>query len=389
MTQGSFSVDEPVDEQDDVEGSGSGRRTGVALLVSLVVLLAVGGVVVVGALTLLGDVFDGGAEDYAGPGTGEVSVVVEEGQTVTALADDLVAADVVASREALLEAARGDERADGLQPGTYLLQEQMSAAGALDALVGDAASQVLERVTVPEGFTALQISERIAEQTHLEPAEVEAALADVEALGLPDYAEGDPEGFLFPATYEVQPTDTATDVLAAMVDRFEAEADALGIANFDAPDGLDLGPHEVVTTASLVQAEARQPEDFGPTARVVYNRLAEPMLLQFDSTINYARSLRGERDTENLTFEDLEEDGPYNSYSAEGLPPTPIGSPGRAALQAALDPPQGDWLFFITVDEAGNNLYNDNFQQHVRLRPCAERGRAGEDVDCSDLGQDF
>ena len=376
-------LDEELEQPEPSRG-----RTGAALLISVVVLLVVVGVVAVAGYRVLGDVLSPGPEDYDGPGTGEVAVVVEPGQTVTALADDLVAADVVASREALLDAARSDERAAGLQPGTYLLQEQMSAAGALDALVGDSASLVLERVTVPEGFTVLQIAERMVAETHLEAGEVEAALADVESLGLPDYAQGDPEGFLFPATYEVQPSDTAVDVLSAMVDRFEAEAEALGILAWEPPDGLDLGPHEVVTTASLVQAESRQPDDFGPTARVVYNRLAEPMLLQFDSTINYALSLRGERDTENLTFEDLEEDGPYNSYTTEGLPPTPIGSPGRAALQAALDPPAGDWLFFITVDEAGNNLYNDTFEQHVRLRPCAERGRAGEDVDCSDLGQD-
>ena len=371
------------------EGHEEGGRTWVALLVSLAVLAVVGAVVVVGAFALLGDAFEDEAPDYAGPGTGEVTVVVEPGQTLTALADDLVALDVVASEQALLDAARDDERAASLLPGTYTLAEQMSAQGALDALVGADAALELERVTIPEGFTVLQIVERVAEQTHLEVAEVEAAVADVEALGLPDYAEGDPEGFLFPATYDVQPSDTATDVLSAMVDRFETEAAELGVDAWQPPAGLgELGPHELVTTASLVQAEARQPDDFGPTARVVYNRLAAPMRLQFDSTINYALSLRGERDTENLTNEDLGEDGPYNSYTNDGLPPTPIGSPGRAALEAAFDPPQGDWTYFITVDEEGNNLYNSTLADHNRLKPCAERGRAGEDVDCSDLGED-
>lgn len=311
-----------------------------AVVVMVLLALLVGGAWF--GVRILGDALGVlGGEDYPGPGSGEVVVEVAPGDSTSAIGETLEAADVVASSQAFVDVAAGDERALGIQPGSYTMLKQMSAEGALERLL-DPASRVQTEVVIPEGLRLSQVVDRLVAASGLPPADFERALQSPRGLGLPEYADGDAEGFLFPATYTFEPDTTARSMLRQMVQRFDQAAADVGLVEGAAAAGYT--PREALTIASLVQAEVVEP-DFGKASRVVANRLAVGMKLQFDSTVNYAL---GEDD---LTLEDdqLATDSPYNTYLYTGLPPGPINSPGEAAMRAAIAPPPGDWVYFIAV----------------------------------------
>lgn len=307
-------------------------------------VLAVLGALLLGALVaggLLVTRLLAGPPDYPGPGTGEVVVEVSPGDSAAAIGATLEGADVVKSADAFTDAARADDRSIGIQPGFYRMRLQMSGSGALDLML-DPASRVVTEVVVPEGLRLDQTVDRLVAATGLPESDFEAALADPSGLRLPSYAEGSAEGYLFPATYTFEPDVTAVEALRAMVDRFRQAAREVDLVR--AATAAGHSPHDIVTIASLVQAEVAE-VDFGKAARVVENRLAVGMPLQFDSTVNYA--LRSSDLT--LDNEQLAVDSPYNTYRVLGLPPGPVNSPGEAALVAALSPPDGDWVYFVAV----------------------------------------
>jgi UPF0755 protein len=298
------------------------------------------------------------APDYPGPGRGEVLIEVEPGQTVSQVGVTLKREDVIKSRQAFFEVANANPESSSLQPGFYSLQRKMSAADALDALL-DPSARVLARVTLPEGLRLDETLQRLAEGSELPLKDFRAALEQAGELGLPDYAEGNPEGYLYPATYEVPPNADATTVLRQLFEAYARAAEEAGV------ERTPRDPAEIVIIASLVEAEARLDEDFGKVARVVYNRLEAGMPLQFDSTVNYALNA----DKEIVTYEDLGEDSPYNTYQNTGLPPAPINSPGLKAMTAAVNPPDGNWLYFVTTDpEAGTTKFTDDYQEFLRFK---------------------
>jgi UPF0755 protein len=219
--------------------------------------------------------------------------------------------------------------------------QQMSAEGALDRLL-DPAARLQTEVAIPEGLRLTEIVDRLAEASDVPLRDFEKALENPDRLGLPDYAEGSAEGFLFPATYTFDPDASAQQMLRAMVDRYEQAADDVGLVEGAAAAGYT--PREALIIASLVQAEVAE-RDFGKASRVVANRLELGMTLGFDSTINYALGI----DDLTLVNEQLEVDSPYNTYVNTGLPPGPINAPGEQAMAAAINPPEGDWLYFVAV----------------------------------------
>ena len=313
------------------------RRRARAAVATLLALLVVGAGVFL-ASEPLRDIAAAVTEpdDFEGPGTGEVQVRVRTGDSGRTIGETLAAAGVVKTAGAFADAAAADPAAASIQPGTYALRQAMSAAAALELLL-DPDSLRNYTVTIPEGFTAEQALARAAEATETTIEELRAAAADP-AVGLPPEAQGQLEGYLFPATYDFPLEVTGVEVLRRMVERAGEALDAAGVA----PEQR----RTVLTTASLIQAEAGSTEDMAKVSRVIANRLAEPRPLQFDTTVNYATGKGGLTTTE----EDRATDSPYNTYRVEGLPPGPINNPGEAALAAALAPADGDWLFFVVVD---------------------------------------
>ena len=331
-----------------------------AVLVSLVVLLGLGGFVVLKGRDLLEDFF-APAPDYKGNGHGSVMVEVKDGDTSTEIADTLYKEGVVASEEAFIDAARDEPRATLIQVGFYDMAKKMSADAALQRMI-DPDSIVTNAVTVPEGFTVQQTLAQAAEDSDFGLGALKRAADDGKGMGLPSYAEGNPEGYLFPATYSLPPDATPRMLLRMMVDRFDQSAQRLNLEKRAA--SLGMSPQEIVTVASIVQSEARHPGDFPKVARVIYNRLERDMPLQMDSTVHYAVGKSGEVTT---TDEDRASSSPYNTYRFPGLPPGPIASPGDAALNAALHPADGDWIYFVTVNiDTGETRFAVTNAQHQR-----------------------
>jgi UPF0755 protein len=341
------------------------RSPGKSALAVVIALLLVVGVVGGGAALLFGlgskvkDALSSSAPpDYPGPGEGEVVIEVTPGQTASDVGRTLEREDVIKSTQAFFVVANANPESSSLQPGFYAMSRKMSAADALETLL-DPSARVQARVTLPEGLRLDETLARLTEGTDLRMRDFKAALKDAESLGLPEYARGNPEGFLFPATYEVAPDADAGAVLEQLFAAYARAAEETGV------ERTPRDPEEIVVIASLVEAEARLPEDFGKVARVVYNRLEEGMPLQFDSTVNYALNA----DKEIVTYEDLGEDSPYNTYQNTGLPPAPINSPGKAAMLAAVNPPDGDWLYFVTTEpEKGITKFTSDYDEFLRFK---------------------
>jgi UPF0755 protein len=332
------------------------------LLPILAVLLVLGLVagIFVGGRRVLGS-FGRAPADYAGAGTGSVLVQVHDGDTATDIATTLVQKGVVKTEKAFRNAAKDDARSSGIQPGYYKLHKQMSAASALSLIV-DPANRVVYKITIPEGQSVAATLPRLAKATGVAVSQFQAAAKDTAALGLPDYAKGRLEGFLWPATYEFDPGTGASTILRKLVSTYRTNVDASGLAGQAA--AAHLTPYEMLTVASLIEAEGKAP-DFTKISRVVYNRLDAPQRLQFDSTVNYAMNSNAVAlPTKKLN---LEIDSPYNTYKVDGLPPGPISNPGANAIKAALHPAPGPWLYFVVKDKLGNSYFTadfDDFQTH-------------------------
>ncbi|HEU4513938.1 MAG TPA: endolytic transglycosylase MltG [Nocardioidaceae bacterium] len=344
------------------------RRSGLGCLAVLIALAVLAG----GAwfaydrgMEALRDRFDP-APDYTGTGTGSVMVEVQEGDNATDIAQTLVSEDVVKSVEAFTDAAMANPESTGIQVGFYEMKKQMSAESALDVLV-DPGNMVQSAVTVPEGYRLEQIVETLAKDTDFSRKQYEKVLSRPDAIGLPPYAKGNAEGYLFPATYMLPPNATPRSILTMMVDRWRQAAEEADLVA--AAERLGYTPAELMVVASLVEAESNRDADRGKVARVIYNRLetdATNGLLQIDAAVNYAH----DRDLGvALTTEDLEIDSPYNTYKNPGLPPTPIEAPGDAAIEAAANPTEGPWVYYVTVNlRTGETKFTESYDEFLQFK---------------------
>ncbi|MFI1706493.1 endolytic transglycosylase MltG [Streptomyces griseoruber] len=213
-------------------------------------------------------------------------------------------------------------------------------------------------LVIPEGWRASQVYEAVDKALAL-PAGTTRKTLPRAGLKLPADADGNPEGYLFPATYPLDGRTTPQALLAYMVDTANKRFNGAPVTAGAQRNAMNV--YQAVTIASLVQAEAATKADMGRVARVVFNRLERGMPLQMDSTINYALN----RSTVRTTESDTRIESPYNSYQRMGLPPTPIDNPGEEAMHAALSPTPGDWLYFVTV-KPGDTRFTANYQEHVR-----------------------
>ena len=305
------------------------------------------------------------AADYPGPGRGKVTFEVQSGDTVSEIGRNLKAKGVVQSVTAFIEASNGES---GIQVGFYQLKKEMRAADAWDIL-SNPANIIKNTVTIPEGLRVVDIVDLLAKSTDYPAKAFNKVLADPDAIGLPDYAGGNPEGYLFPSTYDFGPNDKPVDMLTKMVARWQQAADDANLEEGAAE--LGYSPGEVMTIASLIEAEGRG-EYRAKIARVIYNRLVEPNpaagFLQIDASVNYALGRIG---STVITDEDKESvaDSPYNLYTHKGLPPTPIEAPGDDAIEAALNPEEGPWYFYVTVNLAtGETKFTDSYDEFLQFK---------------------
>jgi len=216
-------------------------------------------------------------------------------------------------------------------------------------------------LVIPEGWRAGQVYDAVDKALSLPAGTTKGAIAKA-GLKLPNDAEGNPEGYLFPATYPLEQGGrkaTPESLLAYMVDTAGKKFNGAPIAAGAQRNAMNV--YQAVTIASIVQAEAASKADMGKVARVVFNRLERGMPLQMDSTLNYALN----RSTLRTNAADTRIDSPYNSYTRMGLPPTPIDNPGEDAMRAAINPTPGDWLYFVTV-KPGDTRFTADFAEHQR-----------------------
>ncbi|MFF9815625.1 endolytic transglycosylase MltG [Streptomyces sp. NPDC014006] len=226
-------------------------------------------------------------------------------------------------------------------------------------ILGDGADRT-PALVVPEGWRAAQVYDAVDKALALPPGTTRKSLAKAH-LKLPSDAGGNPEGYLYPATYPLggKGTTTPEQLLATMVDTANRKFNGAPVAAGAQRNAMNA--YQAVTIASIVQAEAATKADMGKVARVVFNRLERGMPLQMDSTLNYGLG----RSTLRTTTADTRVDSPYNSYQRMGLPPTPIDNPGADAMQAAINPPPGDWLYFVTV-KPGDTRFTADYAEHQR-----------------------
>jgi len=301
------------------------------------------------------------SDDFPGPGSGSVEVTIAENSSGRDIGQTLVDAGVIKSVGAFVRQFENNRASTSIRPGTYRLKLQMNAAGALAALL-DETNRLDSTITIKSGQKKSEIKQRIIDIMGVTEAEVDAAFADTEAIGLPSEAGGNVEGWLLPGSYEVSEEDTPTTVIARMVKGTIDELDRLGVAPADR--------ETVLIKASIVDGEMNIDKYMPMVARVIENRLADTNgetkgMLGMDSTVLY-----GVGKTSGLPDQaDLDNDNPYNTRLHAGLPPTPIGQPSEKAIEAVLEPAEGTWLYFVTVNlDTGETLFASTLEEQEKNR---------------------
>ena len=349
-------VTSPGSDAGDDPARSTGRRVRrrVALALALLVLVVLAGAAVIAVLA------SRELRPPEGAAAGTVDVAIPSGASLPAVARLLEDRGVVRNAEAFRWLARLRGDAGRIRAGYYRLPTDAGASDVLDQLVEGRTR--LERIVIPEGLTVDEAAQAAAEQAGF-PAEEYLALARdssfADSLGVPGPTL---EGYLFPETYLVDPDVDARELIELQVRTFRRTFEP-ELARRAAEQGFDA--REIVTLASIIEAEAKVPSERPLIASVYRNRLARGMLLEADPTVQYA--LGGHR--ERVLYEDLEVDSPYNTYRNPGLPPGPIGSPGRASLEAAVDPDSTPYLFFFWIgDSAGTHTFSTTHAEHLRKR---------------------
>ncbi len=287
-------------------------------------------------------------EDYPGPGSGTAIIVIEVGDKGEDVARKLLAADVIKSFDAIYRPMLESDLV--IYPGHYEFPKQIPGVEALQLLLAGE-NRVYQTVTIPEGYQIAQIVPLLAEKLSLEVADLTSVIESKNDL----YPGPTLEGYLFPATYQFDPGVSAVVVIEAMLQKTEQVLEKLGI---EIEESLEL-----MTLASIIQEEAKLESDFYKVSTVFNNRINRGMLLQTDPTVKYY--YEGSIDSFQAGIADIE--NPYNTYVYSGLPPGPISSPGELAIDAARNPAEGNYLFFVTINLAtGETVFSETLREHER-----------------------
>lgn len=288
--------------------------------------------------------------DFSGSGTGSVVLTIEPGEEGSSVAQEMVDLGIVKTYRTIYKLIL--ERDFTFYPGSFNMKLQMSSSAALDTLA-DPSSRIANRVTIREGIRIEEVLSAISKKTGLNLDALESASKDLSNLGIPT-TEVSAEGWLFPATYEFDRELSAQQILKIMVDRTKTELDRYGVAVADR--------HKVLTLASIVENEVNSAADYYKASRVFTNRLEVGMPLQSDATVSYG--VRGSTFTTSKA--DRADANPYNTYKYPGLPIGPIGAPGSLAIDAAVNPVAGDWLYFVTVNlKTGETVFTETYAEHL------------------------
>lgn len=259
---------------------------------------------------------------------------------------------------------RGTE--NKLQPGVYTFDEGMKLIDVVDMLE-QGLSSARYKVTIPEGRAISQISDQLEEDGKISGTEYEQLTKDTAAFEMP-YLAGEQltdvttmEGLLFPSTYFVSEGQSSGELIKQQLLAFTNKTAPLA---WDKAGELGVTPYEIVIIASIIEKECRVPDERAMVARVIYNRLAQDMALQIDATVRYA----ADKWTEDITQADLSFDSPYNTYVNKGLPPAPICNPGEATMRAALEPADGDWIYYVLQDTDGNHFFTSSYEEFLQAK---------------------
>ena len=357
-------------------------------------------VVVVGAVFLgstLWHTMFGGGNDYSGDGVNDVVIQIHDGDSTTAIGKTLEEHKVVATVKAFVEAAEGNSAISAIQPGFYKVRTEIPASNAV-ARLADPQNRV-GKLVIPEGRQLDDIQDvktnvvtdgifsLISRATCLnldgdrhcvsvDDLRKAAGSAEPSALSVPGWAMNAVsalgndhrrlEGLIAPGTWNIDPSASPEDLLSTLIGTSATQYAQDGL--LDTAKSMNLSPYQILTVGSLVQRESK-PDDFAKVARVIYNRLHENRTLEFDSTVNYPL----DRIEVATTDADRRQNTPWNTYVRQGLPASPICSPGQPALAAAEQPAPGDWLYFVTVDMQGTTLFTRDYEQHLANIELAKR----------------
>lgn len=341
--------------------------------------------VLVGALGFIGYRYMV-APDFRGEGHGSIIVRVPVNATASELTPELIEKGVIKSGRAYRKAMAAEPRLSELQPGFYQLHKEMSASHVVATLI-DPHSQVghidipngavLNDVHPLRGIMVKGIFSMIADASCINSdgnkhcitvEELKKAVSDSspEELGVPSWATEavhhngkDPqkiEGLIHSGVHDFNPSTTPREILHKLIDESVDKYEAIGI---NEPSATHLSPYQILISASLVERESHE-KDFSKVARVIANRLAKNMKLQFDSTVNYGLAAQEIATTD----ADRNRETKWNTYVKTGLPFTPISSPSNEAVEAVRNPERGKWLYFVTIDSQGTTRFNETFEGH-------------------------
>lgn len=371
---------DPPDDEDDLAPP---RRRGRPLkwLAALAVIALIGG----GAWYGIDKIF--GYPDFDGTGESDTIIQIGQGDTTGSIGAELAGAGVVASSKAFVKASEDNTKVLSLQPGYYMVKTKMSGAAAVSALTSPnarvgmlqvRAGTQLDDVNQPDGSVTPGVFSLLAKAScatlngkstcvSVDDLRKQAQTADLAAMGVPAWAQGavskNPdarriEGLIAPGVYDVKPGWNAAQLLGSVLKTSATNIQAAGLVSSSTVEGKN--PYEILIIASLIEREGVS-QDFGKISRVTYNLLKQqPPRLRFDSTVNYLL----DKPVITTSPEDRARPGPYNTYFIDGLPPTPIGSPSPEAIQAALEPTPGDWLFFVKCEKNGLSCFASTLQEH-------------------------
>lgn len=325
------------------------------LLAAFGVLSGIVGIVVLGSFVYLRSI---GVNTTSDPGR-TVELVIPSGATSQSIGELLEAKGVIASATGFRVAAYLEGGAEDIQAGRYEIATGLSANDALAALLEDGPILEFVTVTFPEGSWLTDFARILDEDTHIDGDRFLELVTTGKVASKYRPPDVDTmEGLLFPSTYQIVDSDDAASVAQRLANEFERRVDPL---DFSVAESLGVTPYEAITVASMVEAEALLDAERPMVARVIYNRIAEGMTLGIDATVQYAI---GEH-KEELTVTDLEVDSPYNTRKYPGIPPTPIGAPGLASLEAAVQPADGPWLYYVLNDCEGHHAFSESYEEFL------------------------